>query len=363
MNVYSNTTTKRYRGSASRSSTRAFRSRKDSKARSAESLGITEVALVGYIITVFLASTPFAAYNLQVVFASIAVIGCLIRMGRNSVPITLPGCGGLPLFFFYAFMRYATYDLEDFSDGIYFARAALGMLLMMLLPFAGNRWAKLSIYTIVICGFVHAVATIAFSIVPSLYSAFYNPIFLNGLRVTSVTGAKAGLTTHYSSNGIFLSLGIVTSSGPLLTAWNNRSEHRALWTTVFILFLWAILITTKRSSLLFSAVVILAAYFFAHSEHPLEIVGKLVLALPVVVILAMFIFSINQNLFEVFDRFVSMLTDDSLAGRAPMYRACLQMWYSAPLFGAGWGPLQIYPYFQVETHTMYFFNCLQRPVL
>lgn len=193
------------------------------------------------------------------------------------------------------------------------------------------KWLRKLLVIITIFGTLNAIATITFWIVPDLYSGWFYPTFLSDASYVSNAGYKSGLTTHYSTNGMVLALGLVCCFSLLL-------QHRAKlrWKIIFAVILFALLLTTKRAHFVFGVAACVAAYAFWNSNKSFSTTYKIVLAAAVALLLLYFASFYVPDLVEVFGRIAVLEDDDSFGGRAAYYQICLNLWESNPLFGCGW---------------------------
>lgn len=201
----------------------------------------------------------------------------------------------------------------------------------LLLAGGSSRWVGTAFRVIGLFGLFYSVATIVFWIVPDLYSAVYPYLQSRSEATIAGMGYRAGLTTHYSTNGMYTVLGFLACSSIAL------SRKSRCWTVCACLCLFALVLTTKRAHLAFGVVAFTIAYFMLNSRRKLGTFGKLIAAASIALII-LYIFSFfNDDILAVLERFQSMEDDDSFGGRSGFYDLCLSMWSESPLVGNGWG--------------------------
>lgn len=195
-----------------------------------------------------------------------------------------------------------------------------------------DEWEEL-MYKIMLFFFsLHAIATILFALVPILYNMYIRiiyPSIINDLIKNYNMGRIAGLCSNYSTNGIYLSLGIGITFVNLL---RQKSIKSILF---FLLFLFALLISGKRGPLVFSIASCIICYLSFSGKKP----GKFLKMLIIVMILGIVVYLAAQYipaLNNTFARF-SELSTDSTGGREILFQLAIEMFSENHLFGHGWG--------------------------
>jgi O-antigen ligase len=182
-----------------------------------------------------------------------------------------------------------------------------------------------------IFGVFYSAITIVCWVLPSVYSDYIYPIIIYCYK-GSVTGMsyKSGFTAHYSTNAIYLALGAIGSFCCSL-------KHRSIrWKVAFVLTLFALILTTKRAHLGFGAVALIVAYYVYGSKYKATVTGKVLIGASVLILVFMGAQSYLPDAFEVINRFFDAADDDTLNGRMPFYKLCIQLWLGSPFFGNGW---------------------------
>lgn len=209
------------------------------------------------------------------------------------------------------------------------------IIILALLGNSEQNWTNAVLCFISVFGCFYSIATITFWIIPNIYDLVY-PL-LQSLASSEITGAgyKSGLTSHYSTNGMYIALGFLTSGCLGLSCRNKK------WSYVAVLCLFALLLTSKRAHLAFGLAAFVVAYFIFNSKKTINSFGK-VLIVSAILVIVLYIFSfVNSEILEVFVRFGEMSNDDTMNGRSGFYELCVNMFQSSPLFGNGWGSYTI----------------------
>ena len=236
---------------------------------------------------------------------------------------------------FMVLLLFCLYSLlnNSFVSGLSWFAICGGTALCMVI-LANDRvsgWERVALMCIALFGLFYALATIVLWIVPDLYDAYVYPYLSSktATEETTLTGYKAGLTTNYSTNGMYIALGLVACFA--LSLKGGRT-----WQVATLVALFALLLTTKRAHLAFGVAAMAAVYFVWGSQKKAGTFAKF-LGVAALLLLALYIASFfNEDILAVFERFSSLSDDDSFGGRSGFYELCLSMWGDSPLIGNGW---------------------------
>ena len=276
---------------------------------SATTLGMTIVALL----LLFAASTrPSAKAE--------------VYRGISSVPVIL-----LCVFFILLLIN-SNIDLAAGTKMLWIIQFGGSLVAVcMLLTCSTGNWMGVAIRAIGVFGLFYSAATILFMLIPESYSAVYP--YLQAKSVSPITGMgyRAGLTVHYSTNGIYTALGFLACSAMAL------SRKGKSWTLCACVCLLALILTTKRAHLAFGVAAFSAAYFAFNSQRKLGSFGRFILVATIALITLYVVSFFNDEVLAVIGRFQELADDDSLNGRSEFYDLCLSMWERSPLIGNGWG--------------------------
>lgn len=146
---------------------------------------------------------------------------------------------------------------------------------------------------------------------------------------------RSGATTHYTLNGILLSLGTLCLAPYAFT----RSPRRAIWITLLVIVAFALVLTTKRAHIAFAVLSLLLTYVMIGAAGNKRVrrlfnaaaisAASFACAIP----LATYIPAMSR----VVDRFIQATGDESFNGRRAFYDVALSLWTDAPIVGQGWG--------------------------
>ncbi len=263
---------------------------------------------------------------------SLAAVDCIallrhVRKGtrfRFLAPGIFLGC-----FLVFAVLNHGS-RLISGGDRSWFTLFLMCLAAAILLKNDSVNWIRLIAELIAVFALVHAVATVLFFAVPNLYSGWFKPHFYPSTLTAS--SYKAGLTSHYSTNGMYLAWGLISAF--YLWQASARLGGRK-WLILFVVILVAVLLTTKRAHLVFGAVSCLVVYLLLNSGKgafgtTFKIAAFAVGALAVFYIASLYV----PEIAGVVERLDGAELDD---GRTGYYEICFQLFGTSPLFGHGWG--------------------------
>ena len=116
---------------------------------------------------------------------------------------------------------------------------------------------------------IHAFFTIFFYIFQDFYLQSIVPLITDNpsyLVGTFLEGGMPGITAHYSTNGIYLGFGFMFFVADVITV-KNRTRNGILKDCALLAFvLVALILTTKRAHILFSAAATVVVFFVFYSN-------------------------------------------------------------------------------------------------
>ena len=194
-----------------------------------------------------------------------------------------------------------------------------------------QKWHSSLWAIIVAVGLFYALATIASWAVPGFHDRIYYRFFASAAH--SAANWRAGFTSHYSTNGMYLALGLMACIPRLA----DRNKNLAIRVIPAAIILFALLLTTKRAHLVIGLFSMVAALCIFGSRKSAS-TGFKVLVVAAIGILVFYLASIYiPDLTVVFDRIAQVQEDDTFGGRSSFYDICLSIWGEHPLVGSGMG--------------------------
>lgn len=165
----------------------------------------------------------------------------------------------LSLFFFH--------NSLNFSDSMMTLLTFLLIVTLFLVMKSAENWMNTIISKMCLFGMIHIFATLLFAIIPKVSEVIMFPIWyktLGALPTGTEEGLyayRAGITMHYSSNGIYCA---ITSICCLSKFFINKRRAWLLYTLISFI---ALLLTTKRGPLIFVAFSGILTYIVANPHR------------------------------------------------------------------------------------------------
>lgn len=211
------------------------------------------------------------------------------------------------------------------------------MFLMYSVYARNGRWQRTAVIAMIASGLFYAFFTLLCAADNDLYYSTILPVMAQ--YGTSYTPhPSAGFTAHYSTNGIYLSIGFMATAATALFACDNRVTFKNLHRWAFLAIITiSLLISGKRGILLCLIFAMLVTYYnyTVHNRRGrlLKIV-LLGLALAAgVLLLSLFIPSVLYT----FQRFVTEFNKGDISnGRFELWAHAWDAFKSAPWIGHGW---------------------------
>ena len=215
-------------------------------------------------------------------------------------------------------------------------------LIYLLLPFviAHNENCIASLCKVIKVFFAeHILATYIGIFFKDFYKNYILSLVCEG-RITCVAsgnffhGYIPGITSHFSTNAIYLSISTLFLYAELLS---SKKKSTFIF---FILSLIALFTTGKRAHLIFTIICCLVLYLYDKSKK--KSVSKKIMKLSIVGIVGIFGMLILSKyvpeITNIFSRFESLIESGNiLNGRNSLYELAFSLWDKHVIFGNGWG--------------------------
>lgn len=210
-------------------------------------------------------------------------------------------------------------------------------LVLVLLRTNDSKWCNVAYNALIKVGLVHVLATIIFSFSNSLYLATmpriwgYYPVGTeNGLN-----GAAAGLTRHYSYNGIYCVTVMILCAAPLIIK-SVKNLKKKEYVLLSALSLFSVVLTQKRAHLLFGVLSIVLLYLFCGYYRTLNRIGKIIVWGIGITLLIGIISIFVPSVANLFARFQVSDDTDISTGRYAAWAVGIQLFKENIFFGKGW---------------------------
>ena len=213
--------------------------------------------------------------------------------------------------------------------------------------------------TLLKADFIYAITTIVLSFSRTIYEKLTLVLFpthFSRLMEWYDNGYMAGITSHYSINGILLTTGMILSYCRM-TFFQDRNDKLKGWGQLLI-FVVAVLLTGKRGVAIFGSVSILIGYYLKltakKKSRLIYVIKRSLMVLCGIAVLMVLI----PPLRGIFTRFSETIQQgDVTLGRIKYWHLAFEIFCTHPLFGIGWGNFgaiaeQVYGK-NIEAHNVY----------
>lgn len=251
------------------------------------------------------------------------------------------------------------YNNQNFSHGYYASfYFSVAVFLFYFFSWKTNIWHKAVIYLAGFAGVFYAFMTVFLMFTPNLYHNYVIPLFEaygygDSMWEMYQQGYMPGFTPHYSTNGIYLAVGLAVPVAYLISGSRKFSMK-----FLFALILFALLLTGKRGHVVFGIASILICYYFMNCNKPVnrwfKIVSMVALGALVLVIVAEFV----PSVLNVVYRFIETSESGDIGLGRDVFRAlALELFAQNKMFGIGWDGFRYYYNtvfgYEINVHCVY----------
>lgn len=189
---------------------------------------------------------------------------------------------------------------------------------------------------VMICaGCFHAFVTLFSAVFPGVYKMLLGVLgsYSSDALYQYKQGLYPGLTPHYSTNGMYLALGVGACIGSLFASKKNKILHVILLLCV----LTALLFTGKRAHIVFSAMVAFVMYYLSRqggmASKLLKLIGVVLVSVTIFTIASSYVPQLNSVIY----RFnASMDSGDISNGRSEQIATAIIYFSQNKILGIGW---------------------------
>lgn len=212
----------------------------------------------------------------------------------------------------------------------------IAMLLLCCFASVKIYWVKTYLKLSLPIYYIYGAATIIFIFTPDFYKENIVPLFsFNTDRLIAWydAGCMPGLTSHYSTNGMFLSIGILIIFSRMLLFKRKKIDYFFFFGMVI-----ALICTGKRAHTLFVLAAMLLLYYY-NSGKKIESRIVKIIGVSIVVFIVLYI---SYKYLEPFKKLVIRFIDafdseDVTNHRVRWWKLAIQYFKSNPVLGIGWG--------------------------
>ena len=155
------------------------------------------------------------------------------------------------------------------------------------------------------------------------------------------TNRIPGLTGHYSTNGIYLSMSLGAAWAVFMTKEKKTKER--FFTVIYILgIILALMLIGKRAHLIFSILSVIIVIWVYQIDKKVTRIKKMAYIVFSGIIGSIIIIYFFPALSNTFNRFIETAKDgDFLMSRGIFYKESLRQFINNPILGIGWGSMQL----------------------
>lgn len=224
------------------------------------------------------------------------------------------------------------------------------LTLVVTASYQGEEWIDYFFKICKVWYMFYALYTIIekFSVYLFLFSVMLFPSGADTLYSQYNSGCMPGLTNHYSTNGMLLGAGIIIFGSELI--YRKRKKDILL----FAIMLIALLLTGKRSDIIFTVGGLYLAYYcFMSNKKKTRLTNTITII--IFVSLALFIvINFIPSLATFINRFESTAeSGDVTLGRTKMWAVAMDCFLENPVLGIGWGRFKYRNLKEWNAHNIY----------
>lgn len=200
-----------------------------------------------------------------------------------------------------------------------------------------TKWQVPLLKVLGVMGGIYALATLIFIPMKSVYINQIAPLYTetaSRLVAWYNQGNYAGITDHYSTNGMMLINGLLVLASCFFYYYKNNSR-KFKYFPHFLLMLVALVMCGKRAHLLFGVIALILGYFVYTSNEKNRHFKYFGIFCGLLILLMLgyyFVPAVNN----VVSRFSNMGEDVSILGRYEFWDAALKAFEEKRIFGIGW---------------------------
>ena len=214
------------------------------------------------------------------------------------------------------------------------------MLFLVFYIFAMRQkgWHEVVLKAILVAGIIYAVATMWLAVDGGTYRSVIVNLYPNTRSVLLKLYSEhkyAGITDHYSTNGMVLANAMIVAWAFMIVNRRYNTNKRNKFTIIFALILIGLFLTAKRAHLLFTAVACFTAYYICTKKernHESKFFLMILGTLAAIVVAYLFIPQVHN----VISRFFDMSEDTNIESRHVFWELALLYFSENWLFGVGW---------------------------
>ncbi len=195
-----------------------------------------------------------------------------------------------------------------------------------------DEWHETFVRMMMLCGVFYTVWTYICVLDPDIYYSFVYPLMA---PMGYLSDPKAGFTAFYSSNGLYISYGIIAFSARLF--FDPRREKRLSDKLLFLFLITGMLLSGKRGQFIAVVFAVIVCYYLYNSNRKRSRFIKLIWITAIVVAALYIVFLFIPDVATIFIRFREQSQKgDVSSGRFLMWDHAWKLFLQKPVFGHGW---------------------------
>lgn len=267
------------------------------------------------------------------------------------------------------FVLYKNADLKYGSNVSYIVYYVISMMLMLILIY-DEKWIEYFVKFMLLTSIVYAIFTVIFKIVKPLYyyliPKIYSGAILTQLMQQYEENHMAGIASHYSTNAIYLILGVGIIICNYYDDKYKMVRYSPKYILIFAILIISLLFTGKRGTIIFGVLAIISVFLSEVSILKIKKFMKysivFVILVVVISLIIYFIPEIRNGIAGFLRLDTGKTLNDITSGRVDLYTRALDDFRQSPLWGCGWGYYKrkysyIYSYvgegFYMDVHNIY----------
>ncbi|MBO5320069.1 MAG: O-antigen ligase family protein [Ruminococcus sp.] len=227
---------------------------------------------------------------------------------------------------------------KDFSHGNYIGFFSMIMTIYIMLIFQNDiKWADTAKKMLTFFVMLHACLGWLFLILKPLYISLVIPRFPASkqgvLRSFASSNVLIGLTNHYSTSGIYCSIGLIVA----FCFFIQKPKLKKYMAFLFFMMI-SLVFTQKRGPLAFAVCSCIVIYF-VYKKINIKTIMKFIAIVAVLGIVVIYAYINIESVNNALSRFLEFSDEnaDVSNGRMPLYGLAIDIFKENPLLGIGWG--------------------------
>lgn len=250
---------------------------------------------------------------------------------------------------------FRTYDGNGIKETLGFTTFYLCSTIYALSCVRNRKLMKASFKIISVYSVILVFCTILFRYTPQLYMEHILVLFnrQEDLAKGYLSGNMSGLTSHYSTNAIYMALAVIlTVCSMIVNRKNSGNKRKVLLYFTFVTASAALLMTGKRGQLIFTIVAAAAGYYFYMSDRTKGRIFRVFSILILSLLISYAGYLLIPDIFSSVTRMINKMDSvDVTTGRARLWTMALEYFKNYPLAGIGFK--QFLRITELDVHNIY----------